>query len=134
MYSIYYRNECELPCGLSSENEQSLAYKLPNKRDFDYQYTTALQPPRTYNTIRRDDHIFIDPRTGLMFNANSIKRGDVSGTRDLHNDCYQPTSVASASHIYDRPNYDVESLHEDEDYVHETKTSTLTIDYNTDHV
>ena len=93
--------------------------RLPQKADFDYQYTTGLQP---YNTIRRDDHIFIDPRTGLMYNANSIKRGDVSGTRDLHNDCYQHTSVASASHIYDCPNYDAESLHEGEEYVHENKS------------
>ena len=101
----------------------------------DYQYTTALQPPTTYNTIRRDDHIFIDPRTGLMYNASSIKRGDVSGSRDLHNDCYQHTSVASASHIYDCPNYDAESLHEDENDVQEAITDnsdTCILNYNTD--
>ena len=77
------------------------------------------------NTIRRDDHIFIDPRTGLMYNTNSIKKGDVSGTRDIHNACYQHTSVASASHIYDCPNYDAESLHEDEDYVLEAKAENI---------
>ena len=98
----------------------------------DYQYTTALQPPTTYNTIRRDDNIFIDPRTGLMYNANSIKRGDVRSTRDLHNDCYQHTSVASASHIYDCPNYDAESLHEGEEYVQAIKSNgTDTLEHTT---
>ena len=81
------------------------------------------------NTIRRDEQIFIDPRTGLMYNASSVKRCDVSGTRDIHNDCYQHTSVASATHIYDCPNYEAESIHQEDDYVQEIKidcTDTLT--------
>ena len=77
------------------------------------------------NRIRSDDHIFIDPRTELVYNANSIKKVDVSDTRDIHNDCYQHTSVASASHIYDCPNYDAESLHEDEDDVQEAKENNI---------
>ena len=60
-----------------------------------------------------------------MYNTNSIKRSDVSGVRDIHNDCYQHTSVASATHIYDCPNYDVQSVQEDDDYVHETCNGSM---------
>ena len=108
----YYRNGHSLPCGLSKEY-QTVGTTLPKKSEFDYRYATPAVNIKRDNqmipsneTLRRDDHIFIDPRTGLMYNANSIKRGDVSGTRYIHNDCYQHTSVASASHIYDCPNYD----------------------------
>ena len=84
---------------------------------------------RQSNTVKRNEHVFIDPRTGLMYNTNSIKR---SGIRDIHNDCYQHTSVASATHIYDCPNYDVQSVQEDDGYAQETHTdSTNTMDHNT---
>ena len=59
-----------------------------------------------------------------MYNTNSIKRSDVSGIRDIQNDCYQHTSVASATHVYDCPNYDVQSVQEEDDYVQETHTDT----------
>ena len=68
---------------------------LPNKLDFDYQYTTALQPPTTYKIVRIDDHTFIYTRTALIYNANIIMRGHVGGRRDI-----QHTSEASASHVY----------------------------------
>ena len=104
------------------EQHSSAQPTLPKKSQFDYQYSTSINPHAANNTIRRNEQVFIDPRTGLMYNTNSIKRSDVSGIRDIHNDCYQHTSVASATHIYDCPNYDVQSVQGDDDYVQETHT------------
>ena len=121
-----------MPCGLSTSARLTTQPTLPKKSQFDYQYSTAINPHAANNTIRRNEHVFIDPRTGLMYNTNSIKRSDVSGIRDIHNDCYQHTSVTSATHVYDCPNYDVQSVQEDDDYVQETHTdSTHTLDQNT---
>ena len=127
-----YRCGRPLPCGLSTFKRTSTTQPtLPKKSQFDYQYSTAINPHAANNTIRRNEHVFIDPRTGLMYNTNSIKRSDISGIRDIHNDCYQHTSVASATHIYDCPNYDVQSVQEEDDYVQEAHTdSTNTLDRN----
>ena len=130
---MIFRHRRTLPCGLSSPHKQrsSTSPSLPHKSHFDYQYSTAINPHAANNTIRRNEHVFIDPRTGLMYNTNSIKRSDVSGIRDIHNDCYQHTSVASATHIYDCPNYDIQSVQEDDDYVQETQTDSMaTLDRN----
>ena len=132
------RNGYNLPCGLSSV-PTTQGTKPPHKSHFDYQYSTAVNPHiphhgtlRQSNTVKRNEHVFIDPRTGLMYNTNSIKRSDVSGIRDIHNDCYQHISVASATHIYDCPNYDVQSVQEDDDYEQETRTdSTNTREHKT---
>ena len=123
---------------MSTPYKKKSSRTLPHKSHFDYQYSTAVNPHiphhgtlRQSNTVKRNEHVFIDPRTGLMYNTNSIKRSDVSGTRDIHNDCYQHTSVASATHIYDCPNYDVQSVQED-DYVQKTHSdSTNTLNRNT---
>ena len=124
---------------MSTPYEKKSSRTLPHKSHFDYQYSTAVNPHiphhgtlRQSNTVKQNEHVFIDPRTGLMYNTNSIKRSDVSGIRDIHNDCYQHTSVASATHIYDCPNYDVQSVQGDDDYLQETHTdSTNTLDNNT---
>ena len=132
-YGCIYSNGCSLPCGLSSSYKHTTPSTLPKRSDFDYEYHTAALSSHTLNnTMRRNEQIFVDPRTGLMYSANSIKRSDVSGTRDIHNDCYQHTSVASATHIYDCPNYDATSVHDDEDdYTKDTtldKDNTLELD------
>ena len=66
------RNGYNLPCGLSSV-PTTQGTKPPHKSHFDYQYSTAVNPHiphhgtlRKSNTITRNEHVFIDPRTGLI--------------------------------------------------------------------
>ena len=126
------RNGWRLPCSSPPEPNYFPEYIESHRPNYNYKYKINVRNPPNCDSFRKSDHMFMDPRTGMMYHPDTIKRSVVAEERDA--DVYEQSTLVTQPHIYDTPYVDTSTIPYTKDAEEDVSNSTESLECRTESV
>ena len=104
---MYFRRGWQLPCGLTSKDHNIQNRSLPNRPEYNYKYTTAVDKQVTHDPLLQSDRTFMDPQTGAIYEGYPGGRTMVftGAEEELGPYKVDPGNVR-CTHVYECPDFE----------------------------